>query len=134
MRTIVRNLLLALDYRNRPAKGRSNLVCSSFVSRLKGPLSFWAQRSTMIANFIPCSTRAFSDDLERVAMKYFFGGKPPDPHPLPHMVLFCVIQLWASVVKHVRLVIVGEDDVVSYVYYGCNGILLNLSSQHGCNS
>ena len=66
-------LFLALNCKNRTAKGKARLPRSSFVSRGKDQFPFWAQRSIMIATFMPYSKRTFSNVLQGVPLYDFLG-------------------------------------------------------------
>ena len=114
----------------------------------------------MIVNFTPCSTRAFSDALDGVAIKRSYGGKPPDPIFSPssstqrpvlcsamvglsafilrgvtgiHMLLCHIPGLTKTWHQSSEIFIVGKVYVLSSVYYCCIDSLLNVSSQYACN-
>ena len=75
------------------------VACSSFVFRLQDQVSFWAQRSMMIAAIIQCYKRVFSGVLEGVVLKNCFWGQAHRPPFFSSYttILCCVLQQWAYV-------------------------------------
>ena len=50
---------MVLEYKRRKTNGKIGGLFLSFVSRIEDQISFWAQRSIMTVEAIPCPRRAF---------------------------------------------------------------------------
>ena len=108
--TLALILCLALDYRYTTAKGKVSVACSSFVSMLKNQFSLWAKRSMMIATFILCSKRAFTDVLGVFSFENFLG-QALNPINLP---LLC--QSSPIVID----ILIGGRDIATARYGKCS--------------